>query len=116
MDGLTLSSIRNLGWHHVYRPFAGGGGRHPVLLENDANAAALGERVFGADEVSDLIFVTVSTSGGGIIVNNRLVEGRNGGAVDRPQSGGGRTVCGCGNAAVWALASGTAMAGRWWNG
>ena len=112
----TVINAPNLGWHHVpigrlLEEAAG----IPVLLENDANAAALGEQVFGAGRgVSDLIFVTVSTGiGGGIIVNNRLVEGRNGGAgeighIKVVEDG---PVCGCGQrGCLEALASGTAMA------
>lgn len=49
----------------------------PVYLANDANAAALGEAVFGAGEkLKNLIYITVSTGiGGGLILNGRLHEG-----------------------------------------
>lgn len=49
----------------------------PVQLENDANAAALGEYRFGAGRgFSDLLYVTVSTGiGGGIIINGEVLHG-----------------------------------------
>lgn len=49
----------------------------PVYIANDANAAALGELVFGAGKkMKDLIYITVSTGiGGGLILNGQLYEG-----------------------------------------
>jgi len=49
----------------------------PVYLANDANAAALGELVFGAGKkIKNLIYITVSTGiGGGLIINKKLYEG-----------------------------------------
>jgi len=87
----------------------------PVKLENDANAAALGEKWFGAGKgIDDLIYITVSTGiGGGIIINKRAYHGFDGAAgevghmiiePDGPQ-------CGCGNyGCLESLASGTAIA------
>ena len=73
----------------------------PVILENDANAAALGESWIGAGaEVDDLVLLTLGTGiGGGIIYNNRVMHGREGMAGEL----GHITVvpngnpCGCGN-------------------
>jgi len=47
----------------------------PVLIENDANAAALGEKWIGAGkEFSDFVLLTLGTGiGGGIIQGNRLI-------------------------------------------
>jgi glucokinase len=75
---------------------------HPVILENDANAAALGEKWMGAGrEVDDLILLTLGTGiGGGIISKGRIVRGMDGMAGEF----GHMTVvpngnpCGCGNA------------------
>ena len=72
----------------------------PVVLENDANAAAYGEYVYGAARGrKDLIYLTVSTGiGGGIIINGKLVYGRNysagevGHMVILPDG----PLCGCG--------------------
>lgn len=51
-----------------------------VLLENDANAAALGEKWIGAGrEVDDLVLVTLGTGvGGGIISGGRVIRGSQG--------------------------------------
>jgi glucokinase len=53
-----------------------------VTLENDANAAAIGENWLGASKgCADSIMVTLGTGvGGGIIINNRLVRGAGGAA------------------------------------
>ena len=86
-----------------------------IAMENDANAAALGEQAFGAGRgLRDMVYITVSTGiGGGIIANGKLVGGMHGAAgeightiilVDGP-------VCGCGRkGCLEALASGTAIA------
>ncbi len=49
----------------------------PVFMANDANAAAIGESLFGAGRnTKNFIYITVSTGvGGGIILNGRLYEG-----------------------------------------
>jgi glucokinase len=49
----------------------------PVMLDNDANAAALGEFMFGAGRVhSNIFYITVSTGiGGGIIINGEVYHG-----------------------------------------
>ena len=49
----------------------------PVILENDANAAAMGEKWLGAGrDVNDLVLLTLGTGiGGGIIVDGRILHG-----------------------------------------
>src|SRR3569833_827123 len=49
----------------------------PVFLENDANAAALGERWMGAGQgFDDLVLLTLGTGiGGGIVANGKMVRG-----------------------------------------
>jgi len=72
-----------------------------VILENDANAAALGEKWIGAgQDVEDLILLTLGTGiGGGIISKGRVLQGHVGMAGEL----GHITVvpngnpCGCGN-------------------
>jgi glucokinase len=72
-----------------------------VILENDANAAALGEKWIGAGRhVDDLIMLTLGTGvGGGIISGGRVLRGGHGMAGEL----GHITVvpygnpCGCGN-------------------
>lgn len=52
----------------------------PVLIENDANAAAYGEAVFGGgNSFRDFMLVTLGTGvGGGIILDRKLYRGPNG--------------------------------------
>jgi glucokinase len=52
----------------------------PCFLENDANAAAVGENWLGASKgFQDSIFITLGTGvGGGIIIEGRLHRGKNG--------------------------------------
>ncbi|HLJ17396.1 MAG TPA: ROK family protein [Bryobacteraceae bacterium] len=72
-----------------------------VILENDANAAALGEKWMGAGrDVNDLVLLTLGTGvGGGIISGGRVLHGHVGMAGEL----GHITVvpngnpCGCGN-------------------
>ena len=49
----------------------------PVVIENDANAAAWGEFTYGAGhDVDDLLLVTVGTGvGGGLVLNGELYRG-----------------------------------------
>jgi glucokinase len=73
----------------------------PIFLENDANAAALGEKWAGAgQDVNDLILLTLGTGvGGGIISNGRVVHGRDGmaGEVGHMTVYPNGNPCGCGN-------------------
>ena len=52
----------------------------PIKITNDANAAAYGEAIFGAGKkYKDVIMLTLGTGvGGGIIINGKLYEGKNG--------------------------------------
>jgi glucokinase len=73
----------------------------PVLLENDANAAALGEKWQGAGrDVEDLILLTLGTGiGGGIISGGKVLHGFVGmaGEVGHMTVLPGGNPCGCGN-------------------
>jgi glucokinase len=90
-----------------------------VALENDGDAAALGEAAWGAGKGKlRLIYVTVGTGiGGGIILDGQLYRG-----VDRAHPEVGHHVidafgpeCTCGFRGCWeALATGPAMA-AWFN-
>ena len=50
----------------------------PVVVDTDVNAAALGERTWGAGKgLDDLVYLTVGTGiGGGAVVNGKLLHGR----------------------------------------
>ncbi|MGM0437962.1 MAG: ROK family protein [Bacillota bacterium] len=85
-----------------------------TYLQNDANTAALGEKVFGAGkDADDLLYMTISTGvGGGIIINGDLYYGHTGNAGEI----GHMTVdpagpkCGCGNyGCLESFSSGTAI-------
>lgn len=86
----------------------------PVVIENDANAAAWGEFMFGAGaDVDDLLLVTVGTGvGGGLVLDGQLHRGAFGVAAEighlRVVPNG--RLCGCGNLGCWEqYASGTAL-------
>jgi glucokinase len=56
----------------------------PVVVDNDANVAAWGERTFGsAQGTQDLALLTIGTGiGSGFVVNGRLVRGHTGAAAE----------------------------------
>lgn len=87
-----------------------------VFLENDADAAALGEKYFGDGRgISDFVYITVSTGvGSGIVINNCLVRGSGGVAGELGHltivPNGLRCLCGK-NGCLEAYASGTGIAG-----
>ena len=72
-----------------------------VILENDANAAALGEQWMGAGRgVDDLVLLTLGTGiGGGIIVGGRILHGQIGmaGELGHITISPNGNPCGCGN-------------------
>ena len=86
----------------------------PVVVENDANAAAWAEVRFGAGRgVEHVVAVTVGTGiGGGIVVNGQLLRGQFGAAAEFGHVTvvpGGRR-CGCGLQGCWEqYASGRAL-------
>ncbi|MEU4289627.1 ROK family glucokinase [Kribbella sp. NPDC026596] len=86
----------------------------PVVVENDANAAAWGEFAFGAaKDVEDMVCITVGTGiGGGVVNDGELLRGANGVAAElghmRVVPGG--HLCGCGARGCWEqYASGRAL-------
>jgi glucokinase len=86
----------------------------PVVVENDANAAAWGEFTFGAGkDVDDLLLVTVGTGvGGGVVLDGRLHRGAFGvgGEIGHLRVVPDGILCGCGNhGCLEAYASGTAL-------
>ena len=74
----------------------------PVIVTNDANAAAVGEMVYGgAKDMKDFIVITLGTGlGSGFVVDGRLVYGHDGFAGELGhtsiRSGESNRVCGCG--------------------
>jgi glucokinase len=86
----------------------------PVIVENDANAAAWGEYRFGAGEGQpDVVVLTIGTGiGGGLILNGALHRGRFGiaGEPGHVRVVPGGRLCGCGNRGCFEqYCSGTAL-------
>jgi glucokinase len=89
----------------------------PAVIDNDANAAALAEAVWGAGAgFSSVFYVTIGTGiGTGLVFDGRIYHGRTGAAGE-----GGHVsidyngpLCGCGKrGCIEALASGPALAAR----
>lgn len=116
--GIVFDPPNLPGWHNV--PLRDLFQEHynlPVFVDNDANAAALGEYLFGAGRGSKhIVYITISTGiGGGVIANGYILQGINGAAAEL----GHMTIdrhgehCNCGNIGCWeSIASGTAIARR----
>jgi glucokinase len=89
----------------------------PVLLENDANAAALGENRFGTGRGTRfMVYLTISTGvGGGIIIDRKIYHGVSGSAGELGHMvvwfNGPRCLCGE-RGCLEAIASGTGLAWR----
>lgn len=101
-DGIVMQAV-NLHWTKpvfLKQKLEALTGR-PVAVENDANAAALGEMWQGAGKgAQDLVLVTIGTGvGGGVILDGKIVHGMNGvgGEIGHititPDSG---ALCNCG--------------------
>ena len=93
----TVLFAPNLAWRDepLQAPTSRSAIELPVVVENDANAAAWGEFTFGAGEdVEDLLLVTVGTGvGGGIVLDGELYRGAFGvGGRDRAHARGARTA------------------------
>lgn len=89
----------------------------PAFIENDANAAGLGEFVFGAGKGSrNLILVTLGTGiGGAVILNGELIHGASfaAGELGHISIDPNGPKCGCGNyGCIELYASGPAIAQR----
>lgn len=99
----TIENAANLKWKGIV-PFAELFRKYydvPVKLTNDANAAALGEMIYGeAKGMRDFIMITLGTGlGSGLVVNGDLVYGHDGfagelGHINVQKNG---RKCGCGN-------------------
>jgi len=116
--GVVINAPNMPGWHNVsLRDRVAQKIGRPAVLENDANAAALGEfwAGIGQDEsIRHLVMMTLGTGiGAGYVIDGRLVHGAKG----RGAEGGHMIVmpdgrpCGCGQAGcieAYASASNTA--------
>ncbi|RMG23868.1 MAG: ROK family protein, partial [Bacteroidetes bacterium] len=98
----TIEQPPNLRWKGV-TPFISLLSQYypvPMALTNDANAAALGEMLFGgAKGMKDFIMITLGTGlGGGVVVNGQLVYGHDGfaGELGHTLVNVNGRYCGCG--------------------
>lgn len=98
----SIEFAPNLNWKGVV-PLATMIGQkinYPVVLTNDANAAAIGEMMFGAAKgMKDFIVITLGTGvGSGIVVNGELVYGHDGfaGEIGHTTVDPEGRICGCG--------------------
>ena len=103
----TIEIAPNIKWAHdcvvpLAKMFSDKLNGIPVAVTNDANAAAIGEMVYGvARGMKNFIVITLGTGvGSGIVVNGQLVYGSDGfagelGHVTMVRGAEGRT-CGCG--------------------
>ncbi|SES34096.1 ROK family transcriptional regulator [Salisediminibacterium halotolerans] len=98
----------NLGWENVHLketleeifPF-------PIIIENEANAGAHGEKLYGAgSEASNLVYVSVGTGiGTGIVIDGNLYRGERGfsGEMGHMSIELNGIKCTCGNIGCWEL-------------
>jgi glucokinase len=98
----TVLFAANLPWRHTpIRADISNRLDIPLIVENDANAAAWGEFRFGAGgQEPDVIVLTIGTGiGAGIIINGQLHRGRFGiaGEPGHMRVVPGGRLCGCGN-------------------
>ena len=103
----TIEFAPNLAWAHdgvvpLAKMFSERLNNLPVALTNDANAAAVGEMIYGvARGMKNFIVLTLGTGvGSGIVINGQLVYGHDGfagelGHVTMVRGEEGR-LCGCG--------------------
>lgn len=87
----------------------------PMIMDNDANVAAIGEKVFGEGQnVSNFICLTLGTGiGGGIFINGNIYRGfsDSAGEVGHMIIDMNGEKCGCGTyGCLESMASGTALA------
>ncbi len=104
--GILIAPPNNPGWRDVpivamvQKSF-----KAPVFLNNDANACALAEMLFGEHRgAKNLVYLTFSTGmGGGVIVNGALLQGATdmGGEVGHHTLDPNGPVCGCGQRGCW---------------
>lgn len=99
----TIEFAPNLDWKEVV-PFVEMFKVHfdlPMALTNDANAAAIGEMIYGsAVGMKDFVVITLGTGlGSGLVVNGEVVYGHDGfaGEVGHVMVYENGRMCGCGN-------------------
>lgn len=119
-EGIIYESP-NLDWHEPipFRSLLGGCFDCPVYLENDANAAILGEVRYGAARGHrHAAYITISTGiGGGLYLDGKIYRGSGGfaGEIGHVKRFGRGRRCGCGGSdclETWASGEGIARSAR----
>ena len=100
-----LEFAPNLGWKNVYilKIFKDKYGL-PIILDNEAKAAAIGERAFIYPKMDNMVFVSINEGiGCGVILNGELYRGASGNAGEFGHiiidTNG--PACHCGNKGCW---------------
>ena len=106
-EGVLIYSP-NLGWHDVpLRKIFSDHTGLKVYIENDANASAVAEHLFGVmRQIKDFVFVfTGAGIGGGLFLNGKLYRGYNGFAGEighfSTTAEPSQELCHCGNRGCW---------------
>ncbi|MCL2305908.1 MAG: ROK family protein [Planctomycetaceae bacterium] len=93
-----FSGIQNIPIAEILSEMVGG---KPVAIDNDANACALAEKLFGiCTEINDFLWITISNGiGGGLVLDGKVYRGPGGNAGEfghlvLVENG---ALCGCGN-------------------
>ncbi len=111
----------NLDWHEPvpFRSLLGERFDCPLYLENDANAAILGEVTYGAARGHrHAAYITISTGiGGGLYLDGKIYRGSGGfaGEIGHMKRFGKGRLCGCGGCGcleTWASGEGIARSAR----
>jgi glucokinase len=116
--GVVLSAP-NIKWENVQlRAMVSDRLKLPVVIDNDANVAALGEAAYGAGTgYGDQIMLTIGTGvGGGIVIGGKIYRGAHGVGAELGHmivDASGPAVCACGNhGCLEAMASGNSIGRR----
>jgi glucokinase len=116
--GIVLSAP-NIAWENVQlRAMVSDRLKLPVVIDNDANVAALGEAAYGAGKgYGDQILLTIGTGvGGGIVIGGEIYRGAHGMGAELGHmivDASGSAVCACGNhGCLEAMASGNSIGRR----
>lgn len=107
-DNGTVLFAPNLGWRNVpLKSLLEEAFKVPVIIDNEANAGAVGEKEFGIGRnVSNLIYISVGIGiGSGIILKDGLYRGASGysGEMGHITVHADGRPCRCGNVGCWEL-------------
>lgn len=99
----------NLQWKNIYlREILTNKYKVPIIIENEANAGAYGEKKYGKGIKSNhIVYVSIGIGiGGGLVLNENLYNGMNGFAGELGHmsiQGNGGKRCRCGRSGCWEL-------------